>query len=721
LKILTTIPVVFIATILTACGGGGSGGFSDESNDVNLDVGSQPPTARATGAPGLTFTAQNNSVVEGGTTQLRWNATDVKRCRSRANPDHPDWVDLQRQAISSDGFSITNIRNNTNFVLTCRGNDNSIVRETLRITVTPAGTVTPAVDISLRLFDAASDRLIADLSDGVTVDVTGVAVDQRTIVAQVTDVAVESVSFELRNTESNSVISNTENIVPYALFADSNNSSNDLFPGTIPNGSYTLLVSAFSEDKGAGNLLGMTTQTITLNSSSAPEDGDDDGDGILNIADRCPATPAGVSVDREGCSNEPLGLGSFVLIDADRDQVITEIVDGQVLDLASLPPNLTLEVRAEPQIQNVEFVFDQLVSGGSDSTRPFTLGGERRAADGSIDYTPWSLSIPRPLDRNKIELTAVASNGGSTIRETIRFDLVDQRPRVLEQAVAHGVNDYASFGSGSVPSYAWTLDDPNDQIVLYAEIDAGLEDVTRWINWYNDCNHLYELVLDRPAFTTTDANFGRSKIFASLAVNLCTTSNAAGCGNKVVAQGLNTIRNASRNPESILPHWVLTYEMGRGGSSEPFYQRGIWPTQSWNEAMPHTMAAVCFHSIQGDAALESSGATPGRLINEQLSVWETLDIEFAEFFNVERGRTPEGTTVRMRAHDLVAAMLSRVVQETDPYTIRDIFRRLKAVPVRDNSVAAMCDFVNAVNAETDNRFNSRMRGVWGLPDRCPAG
>jgi len=166
----------------------------------------------------------------------------------------------------------------------------------------------------------------------------------------------------------------------------------------------------------------------------------------------------GISVDLEGCPNQSLNINNIVLVDADRGQAITNIEDGQIFDLASLPANLTMEVVAEAQVQTVDFIFDQLVFERSDGSRPFTLGGEDRASNGSISYRPWSLTIPAPLNEGQYEITAEASlfiggadnpaNGNSMGERTVRFTLVDSRPKPPQrEAVAHGITNFRTFSN----------------------------------------------------------------------------------------------------------------------------------------------------------------------------------------------------------------------------------------------------------------------------------
>jgi len=881
----------------------------------------------------VTSFAQTNTnenrvtITEGSDLRISWQTQDMNSCVSRSRPNHPDWGRGQARPVNnSSGTLIRNIQQSVTLRLRCTDNSGATRSRRIEVSVSQTPTPTP-LDISLNLFNAANDGLIAALN-GSDVDVTNIAVRNRTVVAQINGGRAGSVRFELRDASNNVVVNTVENIEPYALFGDSNNGS-DLSAGAgIPDGFYTIQVSAFTERAAAGNLLTSVQRRFNLVSSVSPpptsppptsggdSDGDgvsgasdacpntpagesvgsngcanvdfipvevialnvggsrysavdgtffqpdqyfnggrrststftsfsetdddtlirtmregirgynipvqnglfsveflatetashlrdirrfdiaiegdtvisdynifsasgdrfrvansqvasfidvtdgeinidfiqrgadprisalivtrlgipsldDDNDGIVNADDQCFTTPSGISVDLEGCPNQSLNINNIVLVDADRGQAITNIEDGQIFDLASLPANLTMEVVAEAQVQTVDFIFDQLVFERSDGSRPFTLGGEDRASNGSISYRPWSLTIPAPLNEGQYEITAEASlfiggadnpaNGNSMGERTVRFTLVDSRPKPPQrEAVAHGITNFRTFSNGTAETYAYSLESDNDEIQFFSQgVEVPNDIATDWLNWYNDCNNLYELVLDRPAFTATHPDLGRGKPLASLNPNGCgSPRSSAGCGNKTTAQGLNTARNGLGSPTSILPHWVLLYEMGRGGGSENFYRRGIWPKSGWNEGMPHTMAAICFHTIQGDAALENPGATPGSIITRQLPLWERLDFEFADYF-VSGSRVPSGETQRLFPHDLISAMLARIVQETSPFVVRDVWRRLGQMPERDNAVAAMCDFVNAVNAETDNRFNSRLRGEWGMPNRCP--
>lgn len=274
-----------------------------------------------------------------------------------------------------------------------------------------------------------------------------------------------------------------------------------------------------------------------------------------------------------------------------------------------------------------------------------------------------------------------------------------------------GMHDFHSFSNGVIREHVWTL----DPIVYYTWAgDLSQANADRWMGWYRDCNALYERVLGRDAYLENDPNFGPSKVLAVVDADpmMCGTVAAAGCGNKSKAQAARSYATSmATTPSSITPHWVLLYEMGRGGQPETFYERAIWPRDGWNAGMPHTMAGVCFHELVGDEALESTRATPGKLL-EKLDAWEASDLEYASVF--AEGSSGSGYI----AHDLVAAMLYRLLQREGLDALVAFFREIENKPPASNATDAMCDFVNAVNAVTDGRMDETLRGPWGLPDAC---
>ena len=109
--------------------------------------------------------------------------------------------------------------------------------------------------ITLAFFNTVDDSLLADISNGGAVNVNGVPANQRSIVASFVDGSVESVSFVLVDSSGNTIASQTENLLPYALFGDSPGNPRILNGGTVPPGDYNLTVEGYSANNLQGTLL----------------------------------------------------------------------------------------------------------------------------------------------------------------------------------------------------------------------------------------------------------------------------------------------------------------------------------------------------------------------------------------------------------------------------------------------------------------------------------
>lgn len=430
---------------------------------------------------------------------------------------------------------------------------------------------------------------------------------------------------------------------------------------------------------------------------------DEDADGVINLIDQCAETNPGAPVNENGCSTQKGQILSVNLIDAKNDQIVTEINNNQTIDIANKSSTfLTAEAIVDGFVKSIRFDFNG--DTGFLNTSPYALGN-----NGETQYQPYEKLT---LGNHTLILTPFNQwNGGGLEGDalTLNFTLIDSSPRPEPLAKYHGVKPFHSFSNGVIDEHAWTL----DNIAFYTWDDISQENADRWLTWYKQCNEQYEIVLGREAYLENDVNFGPKKVIAVVDANpmLCGTTNAAGCGNKRKAQGSRGRATAMKNnPESILPHWVLLYEMGRGGRIETFYNKGIWPKSGWNSGMPHTMAGVCFHTIGGDQALEAKGTTPGNLL-AKLDDWENETLKFHENFE-------NGSANGYIPHDLMAAMMNRILQETSSETLGDIFKAIAAKPERDNAKDAMCDFVDAVNSQTNNQFDQRLIGPWGMPNDC---
>ncbi len=436
----------------------------------------------------------------------------------------------------------------------------------------------------------------------------------------------------------------------------------------------------------------------------APPKQDDDNDGITNQNDQCLMTPANTSVENTGCANTAPAIQSVTIIDSVNDMPIAELTNNMTLDLASLP-NKLITLQAEPNGFARSVIFNVSGEQSISNAPPFAITEQ---GVGPEDFQAWGGSA----GDYQLEVTATIQLNGQGLKGPSRmfnFSIIDSSNDSEPLAIYQGQKPFKSFNNGTIQKHAWLL----DEIVYYTWDVISQENADRWLGWYKQCNALYELVLDRKARLENDANFGPKKVLAVVGEEpmKCGTVNAAGCGNKLKAQASRGWANtASRSPESVLPHWMLYYEMGRGSLAEPFYKKGIWPADRWSTGMPHVMAGVCMHQLGGDAALESKESTPGRLI-DKLNDWEKENLKFHETFE-------NGSTSEYRPQDLMAAMMSRILQDSTPETLRDIFKEITKKPERDNAKAAMCDFVESVNTAANNRFNDRMINAWGMPNDC---
>ena len=115
-------------------------------------------------------------------------------------------------------------------------------------------------------------------------------------------------------------------------------------------------------------------------------------------------------------------------------------------------------------------------------------------------------------------------------------------------------------------------------------------------------------------YRTNDPNHGKKKVTAIIDNGLCS------CGNKRQAEILGFKNWIMEDPSNWMFHWVMFYEMNRGGPTPNFYARATWPnTHQGGLILPHMMAALAFYEIGGPAGLERD--VPGDFLRG-LTAWE---------------------------------------------------------------------------------------------------
>lgn len=342
-----------------------------------------------------------------------------------------------------------------------------------------------------------------------------------------------------------------------------------------------------------------------------------------------------------------------------------------------------------------------------------TTAGNSSSTTTATSTTSTTPTTSGPSSSSGSSTTSASSTTSST---TTQSTTTTTRPQASTTQTAgnatfHGVTVIHTLTSGQVSRDTWT----NGDITFFAppgkvSPEVGME----WTNWYVQVDKLYRKVSNDPEFDIVyrrrdPVNFGPNvKVLG--AVSTC----GAGCGNKTQAEideGFLDSMVANPTDKYIQGQWTLYYEMGRGGRHEPWYGRATWPTNTI--LMPHLMAGIAFHHFGGDAALENG--IVGNL-SQGLRDWEAMDKEWVDHFVAADQQKVDGAPA---SHDLMAAMLYRVLAETDVDTVARVMDEMTNKPQATNATQAMCDFQDAVNAQTGGRFRDRMKGPWGLPDDCP--
>lgn len=215
----------------------------------------------------------------------------------------------------------------------------------------------PSVVSSFTLVNADSDEDITELHEGDTLNLVALATLNLNIRANTTPDTVGSMVFNLSGAEMRN---HTENIAPYALFADNN--KGDYYAWTPINGNYTLTATPYSESKGKGEK----------------------------------GTPLTIHFTVTGTA-----VSSLILVNAETDQDIKTLQNGDVIDLSTLPTT-KLNIRAVVHPDTVGSVVFNLNNRITvrENLAPYAIGGDIKG-----DYRAWTLPT------GHYNLTATPYNG----------------------------------------------------------------------------------------------------------------------------------------------------------------------------------------------------------------------------------------------------------------------------------------------------------------------
>jgi len=268
---------------------------------------------------------------------------------------------------------------------------------------------------NLVLINAQNDQVIQTLNNGDTINLADFPAGQLSIRADVVG-SVKSVRFRL---DANSNF-RTENAVPYVIFGDN---AGDIVGGTFSVGPHQVVATPFTGGNGTGTA--GTFKSVTFNVVNNPAPG-------------------------------PNVTGLF-LINADTDQVIQEIHEGDTFNRQQLPTqNLSVQAITQGSTGSVRFALDQNNNFRVENFAPYALFGD----NGGNDFVGGSFSL------GEHTLTATAFSGsnatGSTgTAETVSFTFVDEpvAPQVTglflintdTQQVIQEIHDGDTINVGALP------------------------------------------------------------------------------------------------------------------------------------------------------------------------------------------------------------------------------------------------------------------------------
>ncbi|WP_345158354.1 DUF5060 domain-containing protein [Pontibacter saemangeumensis] len=287
--------------------------------------------------------------------------------------------------------------------------------------------------VSFTLINADTDQPIQTLTSGATINLAALPTKNLSVRANTSPATIGSVVFVLSGTQSHN---QTENILPYALFGDTNG---DFKPWTPAVGSYTLKATPYSASRAGG------TAGTTLSVSFT----------VVNQA-------------------STQQVVSFTLFDAATKTAIMTLSNGATLNLATLPATY-LNIRANTSPSTVGSVVFTLSGAQSKSAteniNPYDLMGDNGSwvptvGSYTLKATPYSASRAGGTAGTALSISfAVVNNSSQSVvtgelKKWHKIAVTFTGPATSETATTNPFLNYrlnVTFSKGSrqlvVPGY----------------------------------------------------------------------------------------------------------------------------------------------------------------------------------------------------------------------------------------------------------------------------
>jgi hypothetical protein len=231
------------------------------------------------------------------------------------------------------------------------------------------------------LINAQNDSVIKTLADGDEINLADFPAGQLSIRADVAGSTVKSVRFRL---DANANF-RTENATPYVIFGDN---AGDIVGGTFSVGPHQVEATPFTGANGTGTtgIAKSVTFTVVNEQPPAPE------------------------------------VTGLFLINADTDQVIEEINEGDVFNRQTLPTlNLNVQAITTGATGSVRFGLDATANFRVENFAPYALFGD----NGGTDFVAGSIALGQHT-LTATPFTAGNAGGTAGTAETVHFEIVDQ-------------------------------------------------------------------------------------------------------------------------------------------------------------------------------------------------------------------------------------------------------------------------------------------------------
>lgn len=281
---------------------------------------------------------------------------------------------------------------------------------------------------SFTLVNSDSNKDIRELKDGDTLNLAALATLNLNIRANTAPAAAGSVVFKLSGAETRN---QTESIVPYALFADNNHG--DYYAWTPTNGNYTLTATPYSAKAGSGTA----------------------------------GTPLTIHFIVTGQV-----VSSLMLVNAEIDQDIKPLLNGDVIDLSSLPTT-KLNIRAVVHPNTVGSVVFNLNNKiiVRENFAPYAIGGDIKGnyrswtlptGHHTLTATPYALAYGKGNKGKALSVTFTVADISATVQAnavTLEQKAIAEAAQNVEQRLSATPNPFAGQTTihFSVPTSSRTM------------------------------------------------------------------------------------------------------------------------------------------------------------------------------------------------------------------------------------------------------------------------